>query len=377
MNTVIDATNIGGGGGVTHLKEILGASHYPGPVVLIAQQKILNQVNDHAMLTKTGHPMLEKTLLHRVFFQVFLIDKFIPGNSILFSITGDFLGKHRPVVSMSQNMLLYEREIWKEIKNVKEVLRFWINYHKQKRSFNHSDGIIFISGYAKNYISQKLRQSGKKIALIHHGVSERFFRMVKSQLPISEFSVSNPFRFLYVSTIHVYKNQWNVVEAIGILRKKGYPVELTLAGGVIFEPAGQKLDQAIRTVDPGNEFIHNLGNVPYEEIDSLYTSCDGIVFASTCENMPNILIESMASGVPIASGNKQPMPEFLKGYGFYFDAHDVDSIAAALIEMLDSPQKRALHAAGAQNEARQYSWEDCSKKTFDFLSDIRNNFKPG
>jgi len=379
MTIVIDATNIGGGGGVTHLKEILDVYDFSSPVIVIAQKKILEQLSDHEYLTKVGHELLEKTLLHRVLFQIFIIDRIIPAKAIVYSITGDFLGKHKPVVSMSQNMLLYERDIWKEIRQFKEVLRFWINYHKQKRSFKNSAGIIFISKYARNYISGKINLSEKRQIVIYHGIAPRFFQVAREQKPISDYSFSKPFRFVYVSFVHVYKNQCNVVEAIGILRQKGFPVELNLVGGVIFGPAGKKLEMTIRKIDPANEFIHNLGDVPYEEIETCYQSADGIIFASTCENMPNILIESMASGVPIASSNKDPMPEFLKDHGFYFDAHQVGSIVKALIEFLESPQKRKLNAVNALREASEYSWPETSRKTFDFLTSIYDtyNHTPG
>lgn len=373
MKIFIDATNIGGGGGVTHLKEILNSYCLTDLITVCAQKKILDQLPEYQFLTKIGHELLEKTLIHRLFFQIFIIDKIIPKDAILFSITGDFLGRHKPVVSISQNMLLYERDIWKEIKQFKEIIRFWINFHKQKRSFRNSEGIIFISNYAKNYISKQLDLRGKQIAIIHHGISPRFFKDVKSQKQISDYSLSDPFKFIYVSTVHTYKNQWNVVEAIGQLREKGYPVELNLVGGVIFEPAGKKLEMTIKKIDPQNKFIHNHGHIAYEEIDKFYTNADGIIFASTCENMPNILIESMASGIPIASSNKQPMPEFLKENGFYFDAHKIDSIVESLIEFLDSPHKREMNSHNALREASKYSWETTSKKTFEFLISINQN----
>jgi glycosyltransferase involved in cell wall biosynthesis len=367
MIIVIDATNIGEGGGLTHLKEIISFNEYSFKIILIAQRKVLNQIPDNLLLTKKGHALLEKSLFHRLYFQIFKIDKFIPKNSIVYSVTGDFLGKHKPLVSMSTNMLLYERDIWREIKQLKEIFRFWINYQKQKFSFKNSSGIIFISKYAETYISKKLNLKDKKITVINHGVSQRFFKEIKPQKSISEYSFLNPYKFIYVSTIHVYKNHCNVIETIGLLRKKGYPVELNIVGSVIFEPAGKKLEKSIQEVDPKNEFIHNYGHVPYEEIDKLYNNTDGIIYASTCENMPNILIESMLSGIPIACSNKEPMPEFLKENGFYFDAHNVNSIESNLIMFLNSPDQRNINAKAALLEASKYSWGKTNREIIEFL----------
>lgn len=382
MRIGIDATNIGGNGGITHLKEILhqisflSYSNEIKKIIVFSSDKNLLQIPNSELIDKVTFSALNKSILRRVIFQIFFFDKEIKNRcDILFSITGDYIGNFKPVVSMSQNMLLYERDIWKEIKQFKEILRFWLIYQKQKYCFKNSNGIIFISNYAKEYISKLLNLKGKQITVINHGISPRFISKIKVQKQITEYSFLHPFKLVYVSTVHVYKHQWNVVEAIGRLRDKGYPVELNLLGGVIFEPAGKRLEVAIQKIDPENQFIHNHGHVPYEEIDKFYKSADGIIFASTCENMPNILIESMASGIPIASSNKQPMPEFLKNAGFYFNAHKIDSIVSTLIDFLDSPKKREINAINALTEVSNYSWNDNSQKTFEFLISICKNYQ--
>ncbi|MDP3398298.1 MAG: glycosyltransferase family 1 protein [Bacteroidales bacterium] len=376
MRIGIDATNLGSGGGITHLKEILTSFNISSlsanqKIIIFSSTEVLDQLPEMVQVEKITFTGLNRNLFNRIFFQLFFYDKEIKRRcDILLSITGDYIGAFRPVVGISQNMLLYEREIWKKIKQPSEILRFWLIYQKQKISFGNSEAIIFISDYARKYISKKLNIKDKETTIIHHGISTRFIKKVKSQKTITEYSFSNPFKFLYVSTIHEYKNQWNVVEAVGILREKGFPIELSLVGGVIFKPAGRKLEMSIQKVDPINAFIHNHGHVSYDEIDEFYNSNDGIIFASTCENMPNILIESMASGIPIASSNKQPMPEFLKENGFYFDAYSVDSIVKTLIEFLNSPQEREINAINALKEASKYSWEETSEKTFEFLTSI-------
>lgn len=370
MRIVIDATNISLGGGATHLIEILNKFNYPYSITIIAQKKILNQIDDFDFLTKISHNHLEKTLIHRLFFQLFIIDKYIQKDTIVFSVSGDYLGKHKPVVGMSQNMLLYERDIWKEIKHPKEILRWWINYQKQKYSFKNSSGIIFISNYARTYVLKQLDLKGKQISVIHHGISPRFVNQKSTYKSISGYSFSNPFKLTYVSTIHVYKHQWNVVKAIGALREKGLPVVLNLVGGVIFKPSGKKLKSTIQVIDPQNEFIHYHGHLPYSEIDNIYKDSDGIIFASTCENMPNILIESMASGKPIACSNKQPMPEFLKKNGFYFNSYDVSSIEKAIKKMISNPKLCEEMAKKNMIEVLKYSWIKTTNETFEFIEKV-------
>lgn len=376
MRVGIDASNIGMGGGITHLKEIL--NNFNGndensikEIIVFSSKKVLNQLPDKTWLIKKSYSWLNKTLIHRLFFQLFLYDQEVSKYcDILFSITGDYIGKFKPMIGMSRNMLLYEKDIWKEINSHKETLRFRLNYLKQKRNFKNASGIIFISNYAKKFVNKVFDLENKSQILIHHGISPKFKGELKSQLSLDSYSFSNPFNFIYVSTVHVYKHQWNVVKAIGNLRDRGIPVKLTLVGGVIFEPAGELLEKTINDVDPGNEFISYLGHLPYDSIENEYRKADGIIFASTCENMPNILIESMASCLPIACSNKDPMPEFLKEGGFYFNAKSVSSIEESLINLLNSKEEREKKIKENLKQINEFSWQKTSLETFKFIKEI-------
>jgi len=77
----------------------------------------------------------------------------------------------------------------------------------------------------------------------------------------------------------------------------------------------------------------------------------------------------MASGLPIACSDKQPMPEFLKENGFYFNSYDVQSIANALEELILSPEKQQKYAALNLKEVEKYCWKKTSKETFQFIVD--------
>lgn len=375
MRIGIDATNIGGGGGVTHLKEILIAYDKKvenwDEIIIYSSLKVLNELPYSDKFKKVTFPYLNKGIIHRIFFQLFLFDKILKNQcDILFSPTGDYIGSFGPLVSMSQNMLLYERDIWKEIKDFREVLRFWLIFHKQKIAFKKSSGIIFISKYAEKYITNQLHIQNKQTTRIHHGISPRFINKIDEQKSIDYYSFGNPFKILYISTVHVYKHQWNVVEAIGILRAKGYPVVLNLVGGVIYKQSGKKLLETIKKIDPKNEFVFNHGHLSFEIIETYYKKTDAIIFASTCENMPNILIESMGSGKPIACSNKQPMPEFLKENGFYFDAYDVNSISKSIEELLINEDVRKKYIEKNLDEVSKYNWETTSRETFNFIKKI-------
>ena len=375
----IDATSIVDGGGLTHLKELVEnyqkqkSTH---KIIIYASKKVLDQLPNSSNFSKQSFSFLNKSRKYRIFFQIFLFDKILKSECDIFlSVTGDYIGDFRPYIAMSQNMMLYEREFWREIKSIKEKSKFYFNFKRQKKCFKNAEGIIFLSQYAKDYISRSLKIENKNTSIIHHGISPKFLNQKFNLKSIKDYSMNNPFRFLYVSTVHVYKNQWNVVEAISKLRQKGYPVALTLIGNVIYKPSGDRLTKVINQLDPDNQFINHILKIPHDQIADKYSNHDGIIFASTCENMPNILLESMASGKPIACSNKQPMPEFLKDGGFYFNAKSVNSIFETLENLLNSLKKfKKLNKLNIQ-ELKKYNWEETSTKTIDFIEKSYLNYK--
>jgi glycosyltransferase involved in cell wall biosynthesis len=191
----------------------------------------------------------------------------------------------------------------------------------------------------------------------------------RRQRAADELTASNPLRVVYVSIVDEYKHQWQVVEAIGQLHREDIPIRLDLYGSARASTL-PRLTEALRRVDSEGRFIRYWGVVDYGKVHECYASADICVFASSCENMPNILIESMAAGLPIACSNCGPMPEVLGEAGVYFDPEDPVSIADAVRKLATAPQLRAEKAASAFAAASEFSWSRCRRETFNFLATV-------
>lgn len=366
----IDATNIRSGGGLTHLKEILFAvdiNTLPFKRIIVwSNQKTLNELPDAEWLLKKTHPWLNKSNVFSFLYQILLLSKSAKMNkcNLLFVPGGAFLGSFKPIVSMSRNMLPFEKEE-RDRFDWKMRLKLSILKYLQSSTFKKSKGVIFLTNYAKNYITNMVNLKNDTI-IIPHGINLRFLVEPKRQQAINQYSPEKPFKLLYVSIVTVYKHQWNVAEAILKLKKEGYSVILDLVGG---ETKSISRLQKVMVKDSCNA-INYKGLIPYSELDETYKNADAFIFASSCENMPNILIEAMSAGLPIASSNKGPMPEVLGDGGFYFDPTNVKEIYKAVKQMLDSPKQRSNKASISYNRTKSYSWKDCSNKTFRYLSEI-------
>ncbi|SCY90430.1 glycosyltransferase family 4 protein [Desulfoluna spongiiphila] len=369
----IDASNIRAGGGVTHLRELLNHSSPMDfgfeKVVIWSGSKTLDSLANYSWLEKRNESLLGKSLPYRIFWQQFILPKklieekcsilFSPGGILPFTVSVT-------TISMSQNMLPFEKKERSRFKSKAQKLKFLILRFIQGYSFKNASGLIFLSEYAKKYIQNSLNGKLDQIRTIPHGVDKRFMKAPRDPKRIEDCSDADCFRLLYVSIIDVYKHQWKVVEAVALLRKMGLPVAIDFVGPCNPE-AMLIFEKSIKKHDEQQQFINYHGPVNFDQLEGYYQSADIFVFASSCENLPNILLEAMAAGLPIASSNTGPMPEVLCRFAEFFNPESAESISMAIKNLILSPELRKKNADSLYDKVQSYSWEKCANNTFDFL----------
>ena len=376
----IDATNLSSGGGLTHLIELLGFAnpkiHGFDRIVVWGPSASLKLIGDRPWLDKRNPLTLDKGLLRRTFWQRRRLSQAVrnEGCSVLFVPGGSYQGDFYPVVTMSQNLLPFE---------MNEALRFGWSFLTfklillrliQSRSFKKVDGIIFLTEYARKTVMRVTGDLNGQTSTIAHGLSPRFFKVPKSQKNISYYSEARPYKILYVSIIDQYKHQWHVVEAVSSLREAGIPIVLDLVGPA-YPPALKRLNAKIDSLEGDTHWVKYHGSIAFEALHNYYAEADLGLFASSCENMPFILLETMASGLPIACSNRGPMPEILGEAGVYFNPELPEDIATALLTLIQSDRLRSDLSFSSYELAQRYKWENCADETFRFIKLIEQTYK--
>ena len=367
----IDASRNRSGGATAHLLGILKdgdpLAYGIQKVHVWSYANLLDALPDAPWLVKHNPIELERSLVHQVLWQYRSLPKEARSNGcqILLNTDAGTVCPFRPAVVMSRDMLSYEPGEMQRFGLSKNRLRLLLLRFIQSHSIKKSDAVIFLTHYAAKVI-QKVTGTIQRYAVIPHGVGENF----RNPSPNESWPTDSQrtIRLLYVSDAAMYKHQWHVIKAVKQVRHAGYDVSLLLVGGGRGR-AQNLLEQSILEADPAQEFVEQRAFVSHDKIPKLLADADVFVFASSCENMPNTLLEAMANGLPIACSDRGPMPEVLDDGGVYFDPANVESIATAIKTILADSVLRERIRNRAIEISGQYSWGRCSSETWKFLSD--------
>jgi glycosyltransferase involved in cell wall biosynthesis len=204
------------------------------------------------------------------------------------------------------------------------------------RAIRRSQIVITISEHARGTLLERFRLPPERVRTIHLAVDHSVFT--------PSDKVSQGAFLLYPARPWRHKNHARLYEAFARLRKARPELRLVLNGEGNFGalPDG----------------VESRGRVSRDELVELYRRAAALVFPSLYEGFGMPVVEAMACGCPVACSNTTSLPEIAGGAARLFDPRDVDDIAAAVEELLDTP--RPWVARGLE-QARRFTWEACAR----------------
>ena len=169
----------------------------------------------------------------------------------------------------------------------------------------------------------------------------------------ASLGVRSAFTFVYVGRLAPEKNVATLLRAFErVLSTMGRDaVRLVIAGS---GPDEIRLREA---APPGTVFIGNLDR--NRDLPALYASGDAFIFASTTETLGLVVLEAMASGLPVLATPAQGVAEFLRDdvNGMAFPANNADALAAAMARIATESGLRERLGEGALATARELGWD--------------------
>ena len=169
-----------------------------------------------------------------------------------------------------------------------------------------------------------------------------------------EIAPSDPLRVLTVCRLVEKKGVDTLIAGLDLLGKKtGRAWHLTVGGD---GPERARLDEIARTLGCTHS-VTWLGSVGNDRVREMLKNTD--VFALPCredrsgdrDGIPVVLIEAMASGVPVIAGDLPAIRELVRhdDTGVVVDARRPEPLQAELAKLADDPELRAKLSAAARS----------------------------
>jgi glycosyltransferase involved in cell wall biosynthesis len=211
--------------------------------------------------------------------------------------------------------------------------------------------VAVISDYARSQLMKLVEPAcWEKLEIVHCGVDPAIFA------PADRGGRAGALQLLGVGRLVPDKGQAVLLEAVRLARARGVEVELTLVG--------DGPDRAALEAAAGPE-VRFAGAVGQDRIRELYARADVFCLPSFAEGVPVVLMEAMATGLPVVSTRIAGIPELVEDgvAGLLVAPGRADVVADALERLAGDPGLRArMGRAGRARVQDAYDIADAVRR---------------
>jgi glycosyltransferase involved in cell wall biosynthesis len=168
-------------------------------------------------------------------------------------------------------------------------------------------------------------------------------------------------------------------KAARVLRDRGRDVRFLMIGAHSVEQRQyqSEMDQLIRELNIEKQVIFTGQR---EDVPAILREVDVVVHPSLTEGLSNVILEAMASGIPVVATNVGGNPELVEDgrTGFLVPVADPVGIADGICRLLDRPEMaRAFGQRARQRIMEEFAVEQMVRKTEELYSRLLEGRKAG
>ena len=230
----------------------------------------------------------------------------------------------------------------------------------QLRAITTADRLFVVSCLWRDWLEHEL---GLDACLVGNGVDTSCFSPVRDATDVVlrqrlDLPPGAPV-LLAVGGVEQRKNTIRLLEAFRTLHLQHPSSRLIIAGGASLldhDAYRARFIKALAQSGLPDGSVIRTGPWPQELMPALYRAATALVFPSIKEGFGLVVLEAMASGVPVVTSRIAPFTEYLGDDDvLWCDPFDVSSIAAAIAHSLDPTRRHHFIARGFEIAAR-HDW---------------------
>jgi glycosyltransferase involved in cell wall biosynthesis len=221
-----------------------------------------------------------------------------------------------------------------------------------------ADRIITPSLSSRDDLAELLGADPDRIRVTPWGVEDHFEPRAVDPGEVAErFGFSAPF-VLCLGTLEPRKNLVGAVRAFERVQSAFPDHSLAIIGG-----RGWKAGEFERLLAGTPARVARTGYVAERDLPLLYSAADCFLFPSFGEGFGLPVLEAMACGTPVVTSDRTSLSEVAADAAVLVDPASVESISAALTEVLGSAALRARLAEQGLERSREFTWARCAEAT--------------
>jgi len=229
------------------------------------------------------------------------------------------------------------------------------------RSVRRADHVLADSQATKNDLAELYGTPVDKITVLLSGVDAHFHPVtdaIARKAVRERYSLGSwPFLFT-VGTVQPRKNYARLCQALARLHELFPDLHLVIAGGRgwLEGPIYQAVDHlGLR------EHVHFIGFAADADLPVLYSMAEAVPYVSLYEGFGIPVLEAMACGAPVVASNGSSIPEVAGDAALLVDPLNVEAIADALRQVLESPTLRASLVEKGRAQVAHFTWENAAR----------------
>lgn len=234
---------------------------------------------------------------------------------------------------------------------------------KEKRDLHYSmmckqvDGILVDSNVGKQHVIESYAIDESKI-FVQSFVPPMYLKRVANIDVRKKYKLPDQY-FFYPAQFWEHKNHINLLDAVKIIKNKGFDIHLVLAGS-----KENNYNQVVSKIK-NLELIENisiLGYVNDDEMASLYKNSIATVFVSFIgpTNIPPL--EALMLGCPLICSNAYAMPEQTKGAALLVNPNNPKDIARKMLIILNTEKTVAANIGKGYEVIDKYGQDEFNKQ---------------
>ncbi|MDA8044572.1 MAG: glycosyltransferase [Actinomycetota bacterium] len=243
------------------------------------------------------------------------------------------------------------------------------------QSIHQADGVAVVSDdVARSIADERLPVSPENVCVIWNGVDHELGRFDASAPPgalVTHGFAASSF-ILVLGATYAHKNRDVAIEAWKILRNRGLPHRLVMAGVVVPRGSTRNEEARARSVLPEN-LRHDLLTVPDVTPDErtwLLTHSSLVMYPTSAEGFGLIPFETAQCGTPTLFVSFGPLAELVSSTPVVARDWSPGAFADAAQLLLEDPGLASAQVEAVRAAAKKYTWTATADQSVRFYREL-------